>query len=234
MKKLATLAVGLLAATAIMAQRSAPGTFSITPKVGLNVSILSNDGYGRLYTIKTDKHTNDFVKAETECAVGVAAGVEVGYQFTRRFALTAGVIYSQQGAQRDKADGWNGASFHVDDQSHLDLDYLNIPVLANFYLWRGLSLKVGLQPGILLSAKDHLKVDGGGKAEGAKDHRTLDVKSRCNAIDLAIPVGISYEFDSGIMLDGRFNLGVNDLYKHSTGKNVVLQLTVGYKFRLGK
>lgn len=233
MKKLATLAAGLLAATAMMAQPAA-GTFSITPKVGIGASTLSNDAYGRMYTIKTGKHSTQFVKAETEPALEVEAGVELGYQLPRRFGLSAGVFYAQQGAKREKSGGWNNSAFQVEDKSHLDLDYINIPVLANFYVWRGLTLKVGLQAGILLAAEDHIDVNGGASADGFSDHRTLDVKSQCNPVDIAIPVGIAYEFDSGIMLEGRANLGVNDLYKHSHGCNVGLQLTIGYKFKMGK
>lgn len=232
MKKLATLAAGLVAATALMAQ-PAPHSFSITPRIGFNTSMLTNNGYGRMYTVKTDDHTTHFVKADTDCGFGVAGGLEFGYQLTRRFGLTAGVIYSHQGAKREKAEGWSPAPFHIDDNSYLTLDYINVPVLANFYVWRGLAVKVGLQPGILLAAKDHLDVGGGGKSEDVTDHRTLDVKSRCNTIDLSIPVGVSYEFDSGIMFDARFNLGANDVFKHSKGSNIVLQMTVGYKFKMG-
>ena len=89
--------------------------------------------------------------------------------------------------------------------------YLNVPVTLNYYASRGLALKAGLQPGFMVS-KDNAR----------------DV----NTFDLAVPVGMSYEFNN-FVIDGRYNIGVTKVNKHGgDGYTNVLQFTIGYKFKL--
>ena len=118
----------------------------------------------------------------------------------------------------------------------MKLDYLNIPLLANFYVAPGLALKAGVQPGILLSA--NASASGGGVSTD------IDVSDAYNTFDLSIPLGISYEFDNFI-IDARYNLGLTKVEKTSATiagqtisnpynnvKNSVIMLTVGYKIPL--
>lgn len=96
------------------------------------------------------------------------------------------------------------------------VDIINIPVLANFYVAKGFALKIGLQPGFVVSAD-----------KGVKDD--------CNTFNLALPVGLSYEFKNGITLDLRGAAAITKLNKN--GNNVKWyndggMLTIGYKFEL--
>ena len=88
--------------------------------------------------------------------------------------------------------------------------YLNIPLTVNYYVVNGLALKAGVQPGFMI-AKD--------KAEGVK------------TFDLSIPVGASYEYQN-FVFDARYNIGVTKIADGADGYNNVIQLTVGYKFKL--
>ena len=146
--------------------------------------------------------------SDTEARVGLVVGTEFEYFVSDRFSLAAGLNYSQQGAELEKTDvKWK-------------LDYLTIPVTANFYVWKGLALKAGLQPGLKLSAK----FDGGNAEADMKD----DVKS----FDLSIPVGLSYEFKH-FVLDARYNLGCTKIFNDVLdSKNLTFQLTLGYKIAL--
>ncbi len=149
--------------------------------------------------------------SDTEARVGLVAGVEYENMLTDRFSFAAGLNYSQQGAELEKTDvKWK-------------LDYLTIPVTANFYVWKGLALKAGLQPGLKLSAKFDT-----GKAEA-------DIKEDVKSFDLAIPVGLSYDF-GGFVIDARYNFGVLKVVDgYDMGydmKNLAFQLTLGYKFAL--
>jgi hypothetical protein len=100
------------------------------------------------------------------------------------------------------------------------MDYLNIPVLANYYIIPGLAIKAGIQPGFLMSAK----------------HDGVDVKDYYKSFDLSVPLGLSYEI-SDFVIDARYNLGVSNIMdknlSHATGDakahNAVIMLTVGYK-----
>lgn len=88
--------------------------------------------------------------------------------------------------------------------------YINIPVTLNYYLSRGFALKAGLQPGFMVS-KDNV--------------------SDVNTFDLAVPVGMSYEYGN-FVIDGRYNIGVTKVPKHVDGYTNVLQFTIGYKFKM--
>ena len=104
-------------------------------------------------------------------------------------------------------------------------DYINIPILANYYVTKGLALKAGIQPAFKASSK--YKVDGGGvSADG-------DLEG-VSGFNLSIPFGISYEYQS-FVLDARYNLGVTKVFKENgdkTPKNSVIMFTLGYKFAL--
>ena len=151
---------------------------------------------------------------------GMAAGIEGQYQLNNWFGLSAAVMYSQQGAKAKNYD------------LKLNTEYINIPVMAKFYVTKGLSLNVGLQPGFMTKAK----------AKG--DGRTIDVKSNCNKVDFSIPMSIAYEFENGLSFEARYATGLTNVGKDAfdstssswdktfQNKNEVFMLTVGYKFSL--
>lgn len=97
-----------------------------------------------------------------------------------------------------------------DDDYSWNPGYLNIPVTLNYYVAKNFALKAGLQPAFMVS-KDDMK--------------------GVNTFDLAVPVGMSYEFDR-FVVDARYNIGVTKVPKHGDGYTNVLQLTIGYKFNL--
>lgn len=145
--------------------------------------------------------------SDNKMKVGLVAGAEFGYNFAENMGVTAGLLYSMQGtAAKNSDDNWN-------------MDYLNIPVLFNYYIVPGFAVKAGVQPGFLMRAK-------------YGDH---DWKDYCEKFDLSIPMGLSYEI-SDFVIDARYNLGVTNILKDNKGliwdgkaKNSVIMLTVGYK-----
>lgn len=235
MKKVLSFFVALMATTCAFAQPEA-GTFSITPKVGANMSTITNGAYNSTLNYSYNGSKEEF-KVDGGTTAGFAAGAEASYQASKSFALTAGLIYSQQGAQRDGSMKFGEVS--AENKDKLNLAYLNIPILANVYLFKGFAVKAGIQPGFLLSAKQKSDNSATGFANGSKeDHEEHDCKDYFNSFDFAIPVGISYEF-SNIIIDARYNIGITDVYKsdkieknEKNGKNGVFQLTVGYKINL--
>lgn len=135
--------------------------------------------------------------------VGIVAGAEFGYNLSQQFGISAGLLYAIQGSKTDGAD------------KNLNVDYLNIPILANYSIIPGLSIKAGPQIGILTRAK----------------YGDYDYKDEFNSIDLSIPVGLSYEI-SDFVIDARYNIGVSNIAKDSGDdkmRNSVIQLTLGYK-----
>lgn len=190
MKKILLMAAIVLSSLSAKAQ-SEPGTFTLMPKVGLNMATVTDAD-------------------NTKMKAGAVAGVEAEYRVSNLIGVSAGVLYSMQGVKADEGD------------YKQKLDYINIPILANFYVWKGLALKAGIQPGFLTSAK----ADFGGDDD-------VDIKDDCESFDLSIPVGASYEWND-FVLDLRYNIGVTKINKDGDGssKNGVLAITLGYKFAL--
>jgi len=189
MKKLLCAALMLFAAsTATFAQHEV-GSFTLQPKVGINVATLTDlNGAG--------KSRVDFV-----------GGIEGEYQATDLFSLSAGLLYSRQGAKGkddSKVAGFSNA---------WQPSYLNIPILANVYVVKGLAVKAGVQPGFMVD-----KDDAGDAAK---------------TFDFSIPVGLSYELPTvPIVIDARYNWGLTKVIDGADCKNSVFQFTVGYKFDL--
>lgn len=148
----------------------------------------------------------------TKMKFGIAAGAVAEYGVSEKFGVSCGLIYSQQGCKADKGDG------------KIKMDYLNIPILAQYYVIPGLALKAGVQPAALVSAK-------GTDDDGSSG----DIKEFCNKFDVAIPVGASYEYKN-FLIDARYNIGLTKTFKKSyideKSNNSVFQFTVGYKFKL--
>lgn len=192
MKKILLMAVVMLASVASYAQQ-AVGTFTLQPKIGMNVASLTKcDG--------------------CDPRIGLAAGVEAEYQATDIFSVSAGLIYSMQG-NKAKAEGVTQTT---------KLDYINIPILANVYVTKGLAVKLGVQPAFNVS--DKVKLSGGKASVEAED-------VVAESFDFSIPVGLSYEFNN-VVIDARYNFGVTNIAEGGDAKNSVFQFTLGYKFAL--
>lgn len=193
MKKLFLAVVAMMVSATTFAQNEV-GQLTIQPKVGVNIANIT-----------------EAVGADPR--IGLAAGAEFEYGITDNIGLSAGVLYSMQGAK---------ASEESVDYT-LKLDYLNVPILANFYVAKGLALKLGVQPGFKLSSKV--------KGEASGVTAELEVEDGVKSIDLSIPVGLSYQYQN-IVFDARYNWGVTKIVDDADSKHSVFQITVGYKFSL--
>jgi len=191
MKKLLVMAAVMLASVGAYAQH-AVGAFTLQPKVGMNIANLTDAD-------------------DADARIGFVGGLETEYQATDIFSLSAGVLYSMQGCKYDN-DKVKTTS---------KLDYINIPIMANVYVAKGLAVKLGVQPAFNVNSE--VKVSGGKYSTSAD----VDAKS----FDFSIPVGISYEY-SNVVLDARYNWGLTKVADGSDSKNSVFQITLGYKFDL--
>ena len=185
------MAAVLMTSMAASAQNEV-GKITIAPTVGINFSNMSGDVEGN------------------KMKIGPVFGAVAEYGLMEKLGLSAGVLYSMQGYKGEYS------AYGATDKWTTKMDYLNVPILANYYVVNGLAVKAGLQPAFLLSAKNDDK----------------DIKDKCKSFELSIPVGVSYEF-SDFVIDARYNIPltkVND--GDGSMKNSVIQLTVGYKIGL--
>ena len=210
MKKLFFAAAVLMCSLTTFAQTK-EGTFNILPKAGINISTLSN-------------------KDNAEVKVGITAGAEVEYMMTRQLSLSAGALFSMQGAKSTtvfrEVDNTTKEIREVDIKNTMEFDYINVPILANYYIIEGLAVKLGIQPGFNIVAK-RKRTDGVEKESKNLSDLGVDVRK----VDISIPIGVSYEFND-FVVDARFNLGLTEVADLVKSKNRVFQITFGYQIDL--
>ena len=187
----------MILAVMMVASLTASAQWSVTPKVGFNLANITNAD-------------------DASMRFGLVAGADLTYRVSQPFAISVGAFYSMQGAkEKVKIDG-------VKVEEKANLDYINLPILANVYVVPGLAIKAGIQPGF--NVKHKYKVESQGLSyEG-------DIED-FNSFDLSIPFGLSYEI-SDFVIDARYNLGLTKLIDEEKSKNSVFQFTVGYKIPL--
>jgi len=196
MKKIILSIVAILTFGFVNAQEKEDMSFGI--KGGLNISTITN--------------VND-VGVSSSSLIGFHVGVFGEFMVSDKFAIQPELLYSAQGIKLD-FDG---------DKGDLKLDYINIPVMAKYYVAEAFSLEFGPQIGFLVSAK----AKSGGVSE--------DVKDQFKSTDVSLGFGANYNFAEKFMLGARYNLGLTRLQKdlfpgESESKNSVFQISLGYKF----
>ncbi len=162
----------------------------------------------------TGDETDD-LDMRTSLHVGVVAEIVI----SDKFSFQPELLYSAQGAKYTET-GY---------EEIYKVDYLNIPLMAKFYVGEGFSLEVGPQIGFLLSAEVDWEEDGESGSQDIKD----DVKG----IDFGVNLGVGYKLESGLNFGARYNLGLadlNDLQMQEVDSfkwnNGVIQISVGYFF----
>ena len=114
-KKILIMAAMLIAALGMQAQEEKKSQWAVKPMVGATLNNIVGSGIDDSYKF------------------GVAAGAEVLFQpkELRRLSLSGGLLYMMQGAN-EKNDFYKVKG---------NLSYLNLPVLVNFEIVKGLKVK---------------------------------------------------------------------------------------------
>ncbi len=184
-------------------------------KIGLNASEIPTTG--------ADAGEN--ADEDVSHRIGLVTGFMAQYRpIYRDYAVSAELLYSQQGAK------WS----YEDDYHKTNLSYLNLPIMFNYFLWDKLALKAGIQPGLLLSAKEMIHT------EGEQDKKRY-ITDNYRKFELEIPVAISYDINKRLSVDARYSFGVMNInpkdgdYDDSNdldivNRNNLFSLTIGYKF----
>ena len=241
MKGIAILSVALMLSMMAATAQNKVGEFSIKPLAGINVSDISADD-----------------EVNYKAKVGFTGGVEAEYGFTPWLGVSLGAMFSQQGAKYNATIGEYGVDENgqkvvamLDIKGKLKADYVNMPLLANFYVWKGLAIKTGLQVGFLVNDKMDGTVIMAGATVSDFDKITYEDISTpssnyflssfgfeesdvCKSVVFGIPVGLSYEYKN-ITLDARYYFGLtrmDDAKEDPAARNRCLSITLGYKFKL--
>lgn len=217
MKKLfltATLAV--LGFTTMNAQEVKFGA-----KAGLNIASLKSD-------------TNEFkdLDSKTSYHVGVMAELKI----SDKFAVQPELLFSSQGAKKDQSSELVGVK--TTTEATWDFNYLNLPVMAKYYVTDGLSLEAGPQIGFLMSAEAKQKTTISGGSINTENEVKEDLKDTTKSVDFGLNFGAGYKLGSGLSIGARYNLGLSNMVDSGNEdvdndvkiKNGVIQVSVGYFF----
>ena len=193
MKKTIITIMLAIMSMATFAQKE-PDTLTFYPRVGINLSKFADS---KIYYL-------DGGYVESKFKVGLAIGAECEYQLSNQFALSGGVLYSQQGEQYDLPS-------ESKEFEKTRYDNINIPLLAVFNTRIGLSVKCGLQPEFVIGKPDF----------------------KARKTNLSLPLGLSYEYKN-LCFDLRYNLGLTNVMDLDgiTTKNRTIMLTLGYGIEL--
>ena len=168
---------------------------------------------------------------DADSRTGFHIGALVEIPVTERFSVQPEVLYSAQGAKIENK------ILDVTATSKSKLDYINLPVMAKYYVVDGLALEAGPQVGFLVSAESELDLDGIDPtiAQAIEDEfGSGDISDSVNSIDLGLAVGASYRLPMGVFFGARYTLGLSDINDingyDGKNQNNVFQLSAGYSF----
>lgn len=196
MKK--TFLIFALALGTVVSTQAQEESIRFGAKAGLNLASISGDD-------------TDDLDGRTSFHIGGLVEIPI----SDKFAFQPELLYSAQGSTADIA----GTDVTT------AIDYINIPLMAKYYVAEGFSLQAGPQVGFLASAN--------AKADGGDD---VDIKDQIKGIDFGVNFGLGYQLEMGVFFDGRYNLGLTDIADErvdgddGSNQNGVFQISVGYKF----
>lgn len=159
---------------------------------------------------------------DSEMKTGFHVGAVAEIKFNEKFSIQPEVVYSAQGTKFSS----NNAEVKLNN------DYINVPILAKYYIVDGFSVEAGPQIGFLMKAEQEGTFGG--------FTGTSDVKDNYKSIDFGLGLGLAYDLPMGLFFNARYNLGLSKInedytvgnitYKTDDIKNNVIQVSVGYKF----
>lgn len=168
-------------------------------------------------------------------------GADVEYRINKSLGITLGAYYARQGmrfpdcelTENAEKGEYTGIKNH-----HVNLDYIQVPLMLKAYLVEGLSVNAGFQMGFLCGdgkvkrEETDLQKDKNGSIT-YKDMQETEAPWPAKKVDVAIPLGLSYEY-MNVILDARYNVSLTKAGKGDWDncKNKALTFTVGYRFTL--
>jgi hypothetical protein len=154
---------------------------------------------------------------DTKTLIGFHVGGFAEIKVIEKLAIQPEFLFSTQGTV---IEGFNG-----DSNTTVKVNYLNIPVLAKYYITNAFTVEAGPQIGFLLSAKT----------------RGEDVSDLYKSTDFGFNLGCGYNFTENIFVGARYTIGLTDvndasdesLYPdlyNASFKNSNFALSLAYKF----
>lgn len=165
------------------------------------------------YGIKAGWNATNISHSDLKNKMSVHLGAFAEWKINDYFGIQPEFLYSRQGA-RDKRNG---------EKSKLQINYLNVPVLAKLYVLKKVSVDLGPQLGFALDVRNKMKVS----ANDATHVYKTKIKN-FNTCDFSFALGASYAMGE-FVLSARYNVGLTNVFGwwEQNNKNHVFQLSLG-------
>lgn len=199
MKKL--LLIIVLASVIGVAVAQQESNMSIRHAPGVRNSIITW-GFGPRLGVNYARMTGD----GSHRIPGIVIGGTIEMRVGARFGASLDVVYSSQ--------GYRNSIMNAKEV----LSYVNMPILANFYITPRFAVKAGIQPAMMVGAMR------------LTDDTRHSVTDEYNRFELEVPVGISYEIWKGTELDLRYNIGLLKVVPDTKARSSVFCLSGTIKF----
>ncbi len=172
-------------------------------KAGLNLSTIVTEGIN--YENRSSFHF----------------GLTAEIKFNEKFSLQPEFLYSGQGFINKDSEGPAIGTVNLLGRTS-NLNYLNLPVIAKFYVLNTFFLETGPQIGCLINNNN-----------SNRDGWEYTVpKSNFKFFDYGFNIGASYKLNSVINFNLRYYRGLRNVFENPNDpgeKNKVLSFSIGYK-----
>ena len=205
--------LSLLAASLTAAAQYEKNDIIITPMAGASIAWMAPNA-----TNSSDEYS---------AKAGLVAGVEAEYMLSRNIGLSAGLAYSQMGRKKTER------KYDYTEK----IDYLNIPLMVNYHVCKGLVVKAGIQPCVRLNAKwggmelisktpvtspdpYYITTPANPNDQALFAYEDIPFNKYTNTMVVALPIGLSYEYH-GFVIDARYVLSLGNTFKNTVAYDYI-------------
>ena len=169
--------------------------------------------------------------ANAQHTIGIKGGVNIGslsgFEGNNRISAHAGVflhhtinaVWCFQPELLFSGEGQR--YFDNGEERTLALDYLQLPLMVQYYVVPQFYLEAGPQVGVLISAQDK-----------GDESAHLNVKDDFSAAQIALGIGAGFKANDQVIIYGRYNFGLTDVtrFDNIVDHSRVGQLGVAIRF----
>lgn len=177
----------------------------------LTVLCISNSHGQTAFGLKGGVNIADMTDNPYKPRLSGHGGIFVNRSISKHFSVQPELLFSGEGQQYM----WDGA------EHRWALDYIQLPVMVQYYPISQVYVEVGPQVGLLISARD--KITGGAHA---------NIKANISTVQYAIGAGVGVKATDRVLVYGRYNFGLNDItsYDAIVHHNKVAQIGIAAVF----
>lgn len=222
--------------------------FILGIKSGVNISQLNGNATFRFFSNGALNNQNLNQKITTNINLG--GTIEFG--LTRRMSLVGELLLSFEGGQSESEKVYYNSIGGYENMTYsFQFTKLNVPLLWKYKFGRKLSIEIGPQLGVFLSAKGKIESFSsnlvnttqysfnmlqGGDISTIKRYKN---RNGVDKIDASFLLAVTYDFRKNIYTQLRYshglssidmNLDFDQLYVNSDFKLKIFQIVIGYRF----